>query len=313
MSIKIDPARLSKLRKDQRLTLDALADKSRIARETIHRIEKGRPLRTRASTLTKLSAALGVQEEVLTGQVPMPSVPRSDNELAREQKSQLTSQFNVEIGRAEHNAYVLVAQRYGIPMTRVAELAPFLFVLVAEQSLRWRKSLLDQFSGLLDQQHAMLTSFPHLNTSIAMRDDAADVLQAEEHSIAAKDILASQLPERIYDDFSRLKWRYDETADNPFVRYLTHIASDHSDVLDLAYFSADDMTMYTVCKDDLQRLTGGDRTLADAVRFGLIQLSAMPRHLNDEARKEDRIAWMRSELDAHQRSLPDAASLLALL
>jgi hypothetical protein len=238
--------------------------------------------------------------------MPLPTVSRSDRDLARENKSHL----NVEIGDAAHNAYVLVAQRYGIPKTRVAELAPFLFALAAEQSLRWRKGLLDQFDALLDQQQAMLSDFPHLPTSISTRDDAADAINAERRSIDSKDILAAKLPDEIYENFGLLKYRYDETAHNPFVRYLSQLASEYSGVLDLTYFSADDMTLFTVCKDDVKRLTADDEALTNAVRFGMIQLSKMPRHFFDDAQSQDRIAWMRSEFEKTEQSMLESIAKL---
>jgi hypothetical protein len=71
------------------------------------------------------------------------------------------------------------------------------------------------------------------------------------------------------------------------------------------YFGADDMTLFTVCKDDLKRLTANDKILMDAVRFGVIQLSAMPRHLYGDDHTQDRVAWLRSEVEAFKQSLPD--------
>ena len=142
MSQTIDPSRLKELRTRNRLTQDDLGKKAGVDKQTIYRLEAGRqPART--STVEKLAATLGVLSGVLTGQAPLPG---SDSGLTRAQPlNDEDYPINVPVDGAIRNAFSLVQMRYRVPIARIVELAPLLFVLAAEASLERRSSSIPSF------------------------------------------------------------------------------------------------------------------------------------------------------------------------
>ena len=86
--MKINPERLSSLRKKNRMTRKELSERTGIAERTIQRLENEPQLcqKTREDTVNRLAKALGVkegEEGVLTGELPLQEsgkVPNSDPE-----------------------------------------------------------------------------------------------------------------------------------------------------------------------------------------------------------------------------------------
>lgn len=140
---KIDPKVLKRLRLAKRLSLDELATRANIDKQTIHRLEKGSNDKTREHTIQQLSRALGVEPAVLTGEKLW-----ADQEEDRSYF--LMSKLGFRISTSTHNAMHLAAERYHVKYADIVELAPFLFCWAAEASLQRRRDQLRQASATMD-------------------------------------------------------------------------------------------------------------------------------------------------------------------
>ena len=135
--IYLDPERVRKLRDRLSLSQEGLAKRAdNLNKQTIYRLEKRRSP-VRKGTLGRLAQALGVDPEVLTGEKPIPS----DASQPSASEDEASYQLNVRVDAAVRNAFELVARRYKISVPKIAQLAPLLFVIIAEQSLKHRRKI----------------------------------------------------------------------------------------------------------------------------------------------------------------------------
>lgn len=303
MNQHIDPGRLKRLRTLRRLSQKQLAEKARpLNKQTIYRLEKGRVSNIRKTTIEKLCKALGVEADVLSGKMPIPieygptDEPRDGDEY----------QLNVRIDGSLRNAFSLVALRYGIPTARIVELAAFLFVLAAEQSLEHRRSKLAELETLLDSEDALRENFPHLPLSIAPGFEADDAIDEEKKSIDARDIFGAQLPDDIFERFGPVEPDYDAGIHNPFVTHLREAALTHGEVVEIVSFDGRDDTSYRVCREDALKLAGGDEALADGILSGWAQLHEMERSLFKDEATAERLKWMQEKVDAQRKKTKEA-------
>src|SRR6266516_3302186 len=136
---RVDPVVLQRLRKAKGWSQEELAGKTKfegqpkIDKQTISRLERGERPKTRSRTIRQLAHALSVDPAVLTGDGLAPDISRESSALDSR------SQLNVRVGAAPRNALNLVARRYRVEPSQIVELAPFLFVWAAEESLRRRQ------------------------------------------------------------------------------------------------------------------------------------------------------------------------------
>ena len=140
--MKIDPARLSGLRKKNNLTRRELEKKSGINRRTIQRLESEsesqRCQKSQEHTVNSLAKALGVEAGVLTGELPLPESGKahaSDSERV---------QIGAQVAPKVRLAYDLIKRRYGVSTTEMITMGPLFFALLAEGSLAWRREKLKE-------------------------------------------------------------------------------------------------------------------------------------------------------------------------
>ena len=112
--VYITPELLKRLRKHQRLTLDQLAEKAGLDRQTIYRLERGRRAQTRETTFKKLAKALGVEPEDLSGPVP-------DDQESVSASEPNKSQLNLRVSGQTRNALLLVSERYRVKPAQIVE------------------------------------------------------------------------------------------------------------------------------------------------------------------------------------------------
>src|SRR5262249_17030202 len=124
---------VKRLRKAKGLSLEQLANRSKIDKGTIWRLEQGNHADTREHTVQNLARALGVDVAVLTGKSPAP-------EIDDDSKYFLMSKLRFRISDRACNAMFLVAERYRVAQQDIVELAPFLFYCAAEASLSQRRA-----------------------------------------------------------------------------------------------------------------------------------------------------------------------------
>jgi transcriptional regulator with XRE-family HTH domain len=305
MSQTIHPSRLKELRTRAGLTQAALGKKcasveidrkkAPVDKQTIYRIEAAdHPQPVRSGTLARLAAALGVSPEVLTGQAPL---PESEQVRVRPSNDDDYS-INVPVDGAVRNAFSLVQMRYRVPIARIVELAPFLFVLAAEASLERRRIKLDKLGTALDEASSVAqNSFPYLSDELLPPSFLGADFTAEEKSISTHDILGDTLPDtrRMADIFKG----YNENEHNPFAVYLKEAAPADTDVASLSGFDRNSSDFH-VCREDALKLVGGDQELATSIVDGEVLLHTMKRELPNDDDIDARIAWLRGKRDAYR-------------
>lgn len=288
--------RLKHLRTRRRLTRNDLATKAGINKQTIYRIEAGRHAAIRASTIEALARALGVAPEVLTGQAPLPD-QESEPAHARPFNDEDYA-INVPVDGAVRNAFSLVQMRYRVPIARIVELAPFLFVLAAEASLARRKSRLLEFHKKLREAGDLESNFPHLPSSLSPA--SYQFIGAEADSIATRDIWGDKVPDNISAGNFAIESDYDKSEHNPFVVYLRQAAPADAGVAAMRRFDRHS-SEFNVCREDALMLTGGDAELAASIVDGEVVLHTMPRELLNHGAIDKRIAWLREQVAGTRR------------
>ena len=169
--------------------------------------------------------------------------------------------LGVRIRGTIDNAFTLVAERYRIPVERIVELAPFLFVLAAERSLERRRQRLATLKETLDQADAIGESILHLPRTIALDADTRDAIAAEEASIAHRDILAADLLFRWGEEAHRFATDHE----NPFIRSLQEDAPEPADA-EVMYLDYDGVLM-RVCRAEAIRHADNDEALATGILY----------------------------------------------
>lgn len=287
----INPSNLRLLRKQKGLTLDKLAEKARVDRGTINRIESGRRSECRARTLEQLAEALGTDVETLAGP---PIDGPGPNEVSRK------SQMNVRMADEARNALNLVATRYGVKPASILHLAPFLFLWAAEQSLRERRESLEQ----LEEQWGAIAAahkgrFRHLDGRLVYNSGGEEVMLAERRSIAKRDLFGLDIPDE------HLGSDYEESEQNPITQFLARLATDLGDLAQFDYWSPYwDLPGYILGREEASALTGGDEDAVHHILVGNVGLHAIPRDVR-EAGPAAVAAWIKAEGESYVANLPD--------
>jgi transcriptional regulator with XRE-family HTH domain len=309
MSKPIDPNRLKEIRLLRKLSQEALSKKAKLSKESIHRLERGVQSGARPKTIDGLVKALEVEPGVLTGVLP---IPTRDSTAPDTPDTALFEMYpmNYRVDGAVRNAFMIAALRYQVPVARIVELAPLLFVLAAEASLERRRAKLAELQDVFDRGDALRPNFPHLPYEIVPNFRADDAFAAEEESIDRHDILATTLPDEIFDTKPVAK-DYDEDEDNPFVVSLQAEAERLKGVVVIERFHRHDTTFH-VCPKDALALAGGDAKLADSILRGCIVLHKMPRELFSDNSTKARIAWLQEQERIYEAVLLDSLGVPSL-
>jgi transcriptional regulator with XRE-family HTH domain len=294
----INPKALKHRRNQLRLTLQELADASKVDRQTIHRIETGARSTVRPRTVEKLAKALRCPIEDLQRDPGAASdVPSANFGLGSGGFPQISHRVDPSI----KNAYWLVTERYGVSEADVVRLAPLLFTLVAEDSLATRRKRIDEWWEYLKKANEAACHLRHLPPgSVIATAWGEEADGAEDESIAAKDIFG----DRVNND-ENLSWRslpedYSAGTHNPFVAFLRDYAGRFAQVATVESIERGD-AQYTLFEDRLRELACDDDSLADALSWGTVALHDIPEDLLGPARRGDRLAWLRSRVEEAKR------------
>jgi transcriptional regulator with XRE-family HTH domain len=275
----INPINLKRAREAKGLSLERLAGKAQIDKQTIYRIEAEPPKKRRALTVKALADALGLTVTELCG----PDLELEAKERA-ELRSEERSQMNVRVSDRIRNAYSLLGLRYGVSPSQVVQIAPFLFVWAAEMSLRQRKERLQRFRAA---QEAMEETMPSYMKAPSVIDE--DFIHLEECSIANRDILGLELENRIWD---LAESEYDEWAVLLGHTMGTLVPQMPDDVV-FGTWLINDEPDYEICRSDAVEWLGGDAEAAEHIVSGRVtvrEVSAL--RISDGAA---RAAWVREE------------------
>ncbi len=293
MKSPISPDRLKELRRRNRLSQGELAERSLISKDTISRLERGVLPGNRNHTIDQLSKALEVPPGVLTGELPLPDAGKGRRRESRRQ-------VPVRISGSALNALQLVSHRYQVPMIRVLEIAPVLFLFAAEESLDWRRQNLRSMKAA----YQMRRKFSHLNVGFLPEKDADRLIAEEEKSISQNDILAETIP----DSVSGAKTYSNET--NPFSSYLAEKSMNYSEDLIWGLDFGKEYTSYFACSGDALDIAGGDEMAQEWILMSEFLLSDIPKHLWADDALPERLAWMEAEATSANKPDDDIAAVL---
>lgn len=279
----IRPDQLRALREQRGLTLEQLAEQSRVAKRTIQRLEKGEIAAPRGHTAKRLAKALGVKPADL-GEEPRPGGKPVHLRDALRPETWLH--------------YELIGRRFGVRVREVIEMAPLMFALLAEQSLAWRREQLGQFEDALNTA-AELGKADRLRFTCI--DQARDYLVLEENAIWKGDLFGDP-----WEDVGDATYFEPGETVNPFADYLRHLAADLEDEkVSVGYDSGiPNVPSYRVYDDELERIIGGSKLARFALVLGEVKIADIPDELlAEDAPPEERAAWIESSASEDLRSL----------
>ena len=291
--MQIDPKRLRHAR--GRLSRAQLAKKSHVSERQIRRLEDTRPEkrngRTHAHTLDRLAKTLRVEPGVLTGELPLP-----DSGRAATTPDAMRTQIGAQIAPKARLAYDLARHRYGVSVTEIINMAPLFFVLLAEDSLAWRREKLEEAGEAirrLDQigDEAWGPLFL-MATTVAEYPDSW-----ERESIDKADIFGEQ-------PFSDTATVPDDLHEgNPFASYLREAANTLKPADGAGVVGVEDGEFgfmrfpdYNVCRGELDNFTNGSFKARTALEQGFVRLSDIPQELMEEDAGEKRAEWLEEKI-----------------
>lgn len=253
---------LKSLRIERGLTQEALALRCGCTKDTVSRWERGRSCNLRPRLREKLSQALGVKWEVLTGPLEKPKEAPDREDLV-----QISARVRPEV----RNALQLLCARFGVDQRMVFEYAPLLFLIAAEQSLKYRLATVDELErDLWSASEAVHQQAPYLGKHFP--DPATqEALIEERQAIESRDLF------RAGCSF------FDDEQHNPFVSFLANQAKALGEgaVRELtptyagyaAYEIAVD-TLDVIMGEDTATSTPDAERIRSAILGGIIELRA---------------------------------------
>ena len=287
MKNKIHPETLKRCREQARLSQEALAEKSKVGKKTISRIENGKGDNIRVHTLNQLAKALQMRPDDLT---------KAHEEMTSGNPANRMLKAYVDADVAL--AYAFVEQRYNVQYQTLVEMAPLFFTLLAEGSLAWRREKLATVDEAADRLRDWGESGGHSACWAALAEMENYALVEEEHSIESCDLFGDEFGERA-DDCGFNPYR-----NNPFSEYLKKFVADVDDnndnIVDLHSLDKDDvffraegkMPEYSICKPELERITKGNSRARHALAWGHVKISDIPEELQEDEASAKRVQWM---------------------
>src|SRR5262249_8701547 len=182
---------------------ELLAERAKIDKQTICRLEQGGHAKTREHTIQQLARVLNTDPAVLTGKSAPPD-PVDDDSLYSGM-----AKLNFRIGTDTHNALYLVSGRYNVSKQEIVELAPFLFCCAAQASLQQRSDRLNEAQRALEYARTVVDQIPHLPSSDFSSSE--ETLAKESESVRAHDLFGLLLDHRL--------------DENPFALFLDGLAN----------------------------------------------------------------------------------------
>jgi len=296
----INPQKLIFLRKEAKLTAEALAVEAGVGRATITRLENGTAGATRAETARRLANALKCQ---IADLFTPPAAEQSQTIFTDRVP------LSISISSAAQNALELVAIRYNETRETILELAPLLFDLLARESLLERSRHLAELCIRRDAVASMGEHYSHLGGRFLHDWQAEEVESREETSIRNRDIRAVYVldDDRVEDAF--VPTDYDDECNNPFVDYLNrrlvNVKSDSETAPSLHVWPVWRSPSYEIGSEEALAIARGDEDLARAILSGAVPLAKIPKNLRNPDAEEARIDWMREQKAKHDHKLEE--------
>ena len=302
-ALQIHPDRLRELRKSQRLSRKELATKSGVSVRQIARIEgQEGPVAVRSKTMQALTRALRTQPTKLADGEP---TPRSQAALSH-------TELRVPMSHEARLNYDLVSRRYGIRASQIAALAPLMFTLVAEGSLKRRREAVAEVDRVLASLGELRKEHSQLYFT-ALVTDINEGLGNEERSIAKADLLGD-LVRNPESDFGYVSEFAEDVT--PFADFLQKLAEelaqpdvvsfndDRYGYIDLVHgLETVETGQFSLCEQDIRYFAGDSKYARWALLSGDVRLSQVPEELMSEETREQRIKWLESQLSDEVKSI----------
>lgn len=297
------PTRLRVLRKAKNFSRARLAQLSGVSMRTIQRLENPALSNTTPhwTTVERLAKALQIAPGVLTGELPLPQTGKTPAPPQR-------VQVNAEIAPKARLAYDLVKSRYGVSATEIINMAPLLFVILAEGSLGWRRKKLEEAGEAIGRLDEMGNEVGYWlfgrATTVALN---ANTL--EDESIAKADIFGDHLFSDSHGTFGDDP--FDRSTGNPFAAYLRKLATDLESP-GVVEVERDDLNYgspwlrfpdYDLCNDEIEKVTNDSLNARRALETGRVRLSEIPKELKGDDAGKERAAWLEERLPDIYRDL----------
>ncbi len=286
--MRIHPETLKRLRKALGWSQQELADKAKIEKKTIGRLESANGGEARESTARLLATALKLGNPRILAQGPETEAVR--DEVSRIHFDSGGSGPRVYLDSETALAYDLVEEHYGVDMHRLIEEAPALFALLAEASLAERRCRVGEAKAALEEFNRALPG--HLAES-------AWVYEEEEESIERRDLFRHP-GDLEWDD---PRWEDYRDNGNPFANFLKGLAKNleaGNGALDPADVGFDPDL---ICRGHLfperrAHLTGGSPRAEWALSHGYARVGQIPRRLRgeDEEITRERAEWLEAQI-----------------
>ena len=301
-SFEIDPESLKALRSAKGWSRSQLADRSRVSKRQLARLESAHsPVSVRMTTFKRIVEALGTDGEKLTGASVVAQNPEKLEDIG----------LRVRVSPQLQLAYDLVSYRYGPTRREIVELAPLLFVLLAEGSLAWRRERAEKVDELIGRLHELGKHSPLYGASFL--EHVQDGNELERRSISNVDLMGN--------DVRREEWG-DSYEGVPFCDYLCKLAEDIGIAGIVDFFpDTSDATVgydtiwgaepYEVCRDILGELTGTSKLARRALLHGNVRLPQIPKDLLSPEARDARVAWLEGRLSDLGRSEEEFAPFLS--
>ena len=277
----INPQALKAARKQRRWSQQQLADAIRCSKDTVSRWECGKALRVRSHLRQRLPEALRVTWEQLTKPTDQPANVLDGPTI------------KVSIGEHARTPLQLAAVRYKVRPRDILELAPLLFIIVAERSLLERRRQLQEMCAVVEEAEKRLGEY-HVVLGELYTADSASVsalLSSEEDSLDKKDVFGQTIGYEYRKDVG------------PFVHFVHDLTKDlpKDAVVSITSDEGETISRYRIADDTLRDVTGisdedeQGEELLDRIRSGLIDLAECLRVRRDEDKAQYH-QWLSEEL-----------------
>ena len=209
----VDPDALRRARKEMRWTREQLSEKSKVSPRTIARLEeRGKAHSSRRHVIERLCSALDLDAEELSGRRP----------LTRRKPEPEDVRLGFRVSASARNAYTLVARHYGLDEGDLAEVAPLLFALLAEASLRRRRERLERLTQALETFEDEIRLSHLVGMPFVDGDYPRDALWQEEESLIKEDIFGRKIKDDVFKD---------RVPKDPFMMFLNDMIAKSNDLV----------------------------------------------------------------------------------
>jgi transcriptional regulator with XRE-family HTH domain len=304
MNINIKPEVVRQLRKQKGLSRATLSEVANFSVRQIARIENCEEelFNAREYTVNQLAMAFNVSSDVLRGEKPIP-----ENSL-QPSKTELDPRLQLK--------FDLVGFRYNISTDQLIAIAPLLFTMFAEATVKHHHKKGEKCDELM-QEVTKLSGVYDVDYEIEPLDYRSRILSALEPLSSIRDISGSN---PILDgyDFSPSSHRSNlfgaidtgsrdwyEDIIQPFATYLqeflaeNEINKEHVRLSDEAktpeFIDWDDSTAFSILEEDLKQITDDNEGARTALEEGRLRLSDVPPELYGKDKAKERGEWLADE------------------